>query len=46
MIPELSVFILFLILITAAGYAGAKGVLEDDIAREKKWLDYEKRNRK
>ena len=46
MIPELLVFFIFLILFAIAGYTGAKGVWGDDIAREKKWLDYEKRNRK
>lgn len=46
MIPELLIFLLFLFLIATSGYTAAKGLLSEDIAREKKWLDYEKRSRK
>ena len=34
---------IFLCLIGYAGYTGAKGLLMDDIEREKKWKEYEHR---
>ena len=39
------VYIIFLLLVGIAGYVGAKGLIADDISREEKWAEYDRRNK-
>ena len=45
-IGEIFVYFMLIAFSISAVYAAAKGFLHEDVEREKKWAEYEHRNRK